>query len=456
MDEQLLNEDSIQEEDGKIEPSVDTAQESAQTNGTRENAQTDENVPTNGQSHTSTYANSSTLPTSTEATKTEYTYNADSYAQSLDSYYASSYMTQSEPAVSPTAVSFANVPGTNLFVNCLTPEITDEILKQMFAPFGNVVSAKVMIDLKTKYSKGYGFVKFESPQQAAAAVTGMNNKPMPSGKVLSVKYADSTPSTSATAGPSGTPSTNVFVKGLPVTYSEGDLQNLFASFGQIEQCKLLKDLASGLSRGQGFVRFLQIQSAEAAIKGLNGYLLPGTVKGLVVRYADTEEEKVQRKEKVMRKMGTTTARYSPYGMTAAYSSPYAATPYAATPYAAYGQAAYGAAYGAPGYVYPGYTGAVPTTTAAATTTSAPSGTLSNENCVFIYHLPASTDDTLLYKLFGPFGPILSVRVARDPTSGQCKGYGFVTFGSYNASYNAIQAMNGYRIENKRLSVSFKK
>jgi len=48
-------------------------------------------------------------------------------------------------------------------------------------------------------------------------------------------------------------------------------------------------------------------------------------------------------------------------------------------------------------------------------------------CIFIYHLPPETDENVLYRLFGPFGAISSVKIVRDQSTGQCKGFGFVNF-----------------------------
>ncbi len=39
--------------------------------------------------------------------------------------------------------------------------------------------------------------------------------------------------------------------------------------------------------------------------------------------------------------------------------------------------------------------------------------MQGESTLFIYHLPPSADDALLYRLFGPYGPILSVKVVKD-------------------------------------------
>lgn len=46
--------------------------------------------------------------------------------------------------------------GANLFVYHLPRDITDADLATLFAPFGNVISAKVFVDKKTADSKGFG------------------------------------------------------------------------------------------------------------------------------------------------------------------------------------------------------------------------------------------------------------------------------------------------------------
>jgi polyadenylate-binding protein len=65
--------------------------------------------------------------------------------------------------------------GVNLYIKNLDDDIDDVQLREEFAVYGTISSAKVMKDDKAN-SKGFGFVCFSSPEEATKAVTEMNGR----------------------------------------------------------------------------------------------------------------------------------------------------------------------------------------------------------------------------------------------------------------------------------------
>jgi len=66
--------------------------------------------------------------------------------------------------------------GVNLFVKNLDDALDDDQLREHFAEYGTITSARIMREPATGTSRGFGFVCFSSPEEAAKAVTEMNNK----------------------------------------------------------------------------------------------------------------------------------------------------------------------------------------------------------------------------------------------------------------------------------------
>jgi hypothetical protein len=66
--------------------------------------------------------------------------------------------------------------GNKLYVGNLPYSYRDSDMEQAFSQFGQVTSAKVMMERDTGRSKGFGFVEMSSDAEAQAAIQGMNGQ----------------------------------------------------------------------------------------------------------------------------------------------------------------------------------------------------------------------------------------------------------------------------------------
>jgi len=78
--------------------------------------------------------------------------------------------------------------GKKLYVGNLSWGVTDDQLRSLFAAFGTVASAQVIVDRDTGRSKGFGFVEMGSDQEAQAAIDGMHGQTV-DGRPLTVNEA---------------------------------------------------------------------------------------------------------------------------------------------------------------------------------------------------------------------------------------------------------------------------
>lgn len=164
----------------------------------------------------------------------------------------------------------------SLFVGDLAPDVSDLILQEYFRQFyPSVRSAKVITDVATGRSKGYGFVRFASEVERNMALTDMNghflsNRPIR----VSLATARKTgivqqPIIPQAPHPSDLDPTNttLFIGGLSSNVVEEQLRAVFSQFGDIIYVKIPQ------GKGCGFVQFVLRASAERAMAAMNGRVL---------------------------------------------------------------------------------------------------------------------------------------------------------------------------------------
>ena len=82
----------------------------------------------------------------------------------------------------------ARNPGSNLFVTGIHPRLTEADVSRLFEKYGDVEGCSIMKDPHTQESRGFGFVKMITAEQADAAKEGLQGENI-EGRTLSIEKA---------------------------------------------------------------------------------------------------------------------------------------------------------------------------------------------------------------------------------------------------------------------------
>jgi RNA recognition motif-containing protein len=77
----------------------------------------------------------------------------------------------------------------NIFVAKLNYDTREEDLREAFEAFGEVSSAKIIMDRISGRSKGFGFVEMPNDEEGQAAISGLNDTEL-QGRTIVVKVAN--------------------------------------------------------------------------------------------------------------------------------------------------------------------------------------------------------------------------------------------------------------------------
>ncbi|XP_070542774.1 CUGBP Elav-like family member 2 isoform X10 [Ptychodera flava] len=172
-----------------------------------------------------------------------------------------------------------------MFVGQIPRSMDENDLRKFFHEYGEVYQLNVLRDRSTGQSKGCCFVTFYKRKSALAAQNALHNiKTMPGmHHPIQMKPADSENR--------NVEERKLFVGMVSKKCNENDVRLMFAPYGTIEECTVLRD-AQGNSRGCAFVTFSTRQSALNAIKVLDkSSTMEGCSSPLTVKFADTPKEK---------------------------------------------------------------------------------------------------------------------------------------------------------------------
>lgn len=200
---------------------------------------------------------------------------------------------------------------TNVFIRGLSATTNDDDLFNMCSKYGTIVSSKSITDRLTNECKGYGFVNFENPSDAATAVRELTNCGYQArmskenmGRSERSSFGRRSPTefrrSGAGNGGGGVPNglvnnrynnngggsggpgsvgggsgnmrqyskTNLYLRGLDVSTSDNDLHVLCERYGNILSAKAIVNRATNECKGYGFVNFDSPYAAEQAVMDL--------------------------------------------------------------------------------------------------------------------------------------------------------------------------------------------
>ncbi len=80
----------------------------------------------------------------------------------------------------------------NIFVSSLSFRAKKEDLAELFKPYGEVASARIIINRETRRSRGYGFVEMPNDTEGNAAIAALNGSEH-MGRTINVAVANDRP-----------------------------------------------------------------------------------------------------------------------------------------------------------------------------------------------------------------------------------------------------------------------
>ena len=171
-----------------------------------------------------------------------------------------------------------------VYVGSLDPQVNEELLWELFVQAGPVISVFMPRDKISGDHSGFGFVEFRTEMDAEYAVKVLDfiklfNKPIKVNKSSTEKKTNDI-------------GANIFVGNLDINIDEKKLVDTFSAFGPIVSARIMRDPASGTSKGFGFVSFDSFECADEAIRTMHGQFFSNKI--INVEYAYKKETKGER------------------------------------------------------------------------------------------------------------------------------------------------------------------
>ncbi|KAI1700055.1 RNA recognition motif domain-containing protein [Ditylenchus destructor] len=323
-----------------------------------------------------------------------------------------------------------NDQSRSIFVGGLSKLTTEKSLYEHFLPFGTITLCKLARNKETGASMDYGFVEFESVEQAES--TSKFHPHIVDGQEVGVRM--------------GSPKElqqkfTLFVGGLSKETSVEILRDYFSKFGDVEKCVIPRNVDNS-SRGFGYVGFKSEKSMNAAL-GASSHCIDNKV-------VEIRQTSVRQREFtfIVKNLSPNTtseslhAFYSRFGRLTQCNVKFDLKT---------GQSR--------GFGYVTFSSREEILNALSELPHIIDGKIvstrepkiDEQLSVSVAGLPPDTTDDSLFEIFSKYGEIVHSEVKRDRSTNRPLDYGFVSF---ETAEQAVQALNGgpYFLEGKALRV----
>lgn len=309
---------------------------------------------------------------------------------------------------------------TNLIINYIPQGMTEDNFRMLFQTIGPLKNCKICRNKVTGWSYGFGFVDYFTAEDAQKAIDKLNGHQVENKRL---KVAFSRPGAEVNKGG------NLYLRNLPKLTNENQLKNAFEIYGNIVNCRVLRDKGTGLCNGTGFVLFNKKLEAQGAMDAMSGKFLEGSTDGLVIRFADDNSQKLRAPNKT----------YVPAFLNPPHfpmSGPGPIRPSTNRFQARFNPM--GGNLGAP----------IPQQPNMRQASEVGGFTL------YVYNVGFHPNEQNLAALFSKYGVVNKVDIIWDWQKNQSKGFAFVSMATREAAQLAIDNLNGYQLYNRPLQVSF--
>ena len=148
---------------------------------------------------------------------------------------------------------------SKIFVGGISQETTELDLYQYFSEFGCINSTRIVYDLRTKSSKGFGFIEVHDKQTFNSILNF--NRHLIKGRIVDINRAieqyEETPTEVIEKR-----SKKLYFRGVKPTTTENDLYGYFSTFGEVVKVYLIFNPHSGKSKCFGYVEFCSLETAQ--------------------------------------------------------------------------------------------------------------------------------------------------------------------------------------------------